>query len=1299
MKRIPQQISTIPDGKFFRPPAECQERGFALILVISLMGFLLVLLLGMLAVVQVELAVSSTQRSHEEARQNALYGLNVALGTLQKQMGPDQRVSTSAQLFDKTLRDTSPLVNLTGVWDTVESNDDGSPKLIGWLISGHEDDNELPDGINPVQADGTPADPKLEALMLGGGSVVDGQVEDYVAAPKVDIDATGQYAYWVSDEGRKARINLASRTERGEAAFAGTTSNVQTRLDLSSPSRASASVLTGLESMLFDNDTNLAKNVYHSASQAELMLSEPGGGASWQDALPEFYHDTTFHSVALQTDTRNGGLKKDLSLLFELSEEDFAKTPYTGSSSDEAFDDWPASVLPPTDSNYTDPATNDGVSYVFKEPVPEYGANAFIRGPTWAYLRSFYRLYYDVQNNGIEPVIETRPFSPNTEHMNSLFPGKGGKHGYLATLEADDGGDVRTKDGFVNSTVEVDKVTEQVTRLTGHPVMPVMNRAICTVSLYNDQNVPEYNLIKTEGQRGDDGTTSPTTYEYVPTGGKTDALALLIEPFVYLWNPYNVAIEFDGGFKINMGSIPFLISVTPAGMNVDIISYDGLDSSDFEQPQMTGVLADWAKINHDKFFSLVFMVGDTGQPIRMEPGEVMVFSSSFTSPKSYKELDDEYGHRVLPLSAGFNGNGGLVLGRRRNTADNFGVLVENYLVNRVNGQAVYDNVVNPFGTFHQIVMDPLSPDDYVVNLKLWGDRYAYIPHDREKEGSVDSLNDSTVYGYIPQDEIDSGGNANSIDTDYQRIWLELLAPDGNPSVMGWMEGDFPKPVNIGQVAVQGKFPLFYYGFYQNPVTPDTDKVLSTSEFNGTMSPFGHADPQFANFIVDGPPYSIQTAPLTDSTLDEIAHDGDHGFFGTTYSDSGGVTHLTVSEIPTYPLQSLASLQHARLSQTVFQPGLAIGNSWATGMVRRDVAYRANDGRYTQYDLSYLSNEALFDSYFFSSLTPEVDLSGNVQQGANLETTLTNMANEAQATGEFPQLRNQRMAFIGDSESLEGGGSSALVEDLSSLDGFSASASYFGVAGGFNINSLSVDAWDSLLASTLGADYSYLNPSGGMATVDNDQLTILPRTTLPNATSDSEWLGPKGLTPTQRHDLAKEIVKQIKLRGPYLNLADFVNRELTTSSVMSGEGETIFPGKAGAIQAAIDSLAINSGQHYNEAYDQGVTSAFYKDNVTTKTGVGTPQYLTQADVLTPLAPLLSARSDTFVIRAYGNVKNPLDDTVVSEAWCEAVVQRVPAYVDSTDSANTPVGGLDSDVNKDFGRQFRILSVRWLSEGDV
>src|SRR5690606_34130288 len=99
----------------------------------------------------------------------------------------------------------------------------------------------------------------------------------------------------------------------------------------------------------------------------------------------------------------------------------------------------------------------------------------------------------------------------------------------------------------------------------------------------------------------------------------------------------------------------------------------------------------------------------------------------------------------------------------------------------------------------------------------------------------------------------------------------------------------------------------------------------------------------------------------------------------------------------------------------------------------------------------------------------------------------------------------------------------------------------------------------------------------------------------------------------------------------------------------------------------------------------------------------PQFLTQADILSAVGGGLTARSDTFTIRAYGETLNPTLSSadagyIVARAWCEAVVQRLPEYVDSATDADASLAP-PAAVNKAMGRRFIIVSFRWLSPKDI
>jgi len=89
--------------------------------------------------------------------------------------------------------------------------------------------------------------------------------------------------------------------------------------------------------------------------------------------------------------------------------------------------------------------------------------------------------------------------------------------------------------------------------------------------------------------------------------------------------------------------------------------------------------------------------------------------------------------------------------------------------------------------------------------------------------------------------------------------------------------------------------------------------------------------------------------------------------------------------------------------------------------------------------------------------------------------------------------------------------------------------------------------------------------------------------------------------------------------------------------------------------------------------------------------GAPGFLTQADLLQPLGPVISARSDTFVIRCYGESRGS-SGRVAAQAWGEAVVQRIPDAVEAE-------GEQPFEVNHPLGRRFVVRHFRWLSPNEV
>jgi hypothetical protein len=105
----------------------------------------------------------------------------------------------------------------------------------------------------------------------------------------------------------------------------------------------------------------------------------------------------------------------------------------------------------------------------------------------------------------------------------------------------------------------------------------------------------------------------------------------------------------------------------------------------------------------------------------------------------------------------------------------------------------------------------------------------------------------------------------------------------------------------------------------------------------------------------------------------------------------------------------------------------------------------------------------------------------------------------------------------------------------------------------------------------------------------------------------------------------------------------------------------------------------------------------------------PASLMQSDILSVIGSALTTRSDTFTIRAYGDVsERPGSNVSLGSCWVEAVVQRTPEFCDASQPPETEVcsptdGGLHNpflkNTNKILGRRFQIISVRVLSPKEL
>lgn len=366
------------------------------------------------------------------------------------------------------------------------------------------------------------------------------------------------------------------------------------------------------------------------------------------------------------------------------------------------------------------------------------------------------------------------------------------------------------------------------------------------------------------------------------------------------------------------------------------------------------------------------------------------------------------------------------------------------------------------------------------------------------------------------------------------------------------------------------------------------------------------------------------------------------------------------ELPRQPLLSLGEMQHLHVKD---KGPFVFGNSRGKNL------------------------NIAFDRYFFSGLS-----------GSNMT---------ALAIGDLRErnLPNTGLKIL----SQKADGEETDATDILRTDGLGAQHMLQG--GAYNINSLDESAWRAVLR-TIRFDekhpFKYANVMGddrngelnsAVGTVLDDQTVLTAPGNITFESNGAAFLrfsqsaqetfkaekdraaekpliskakthlfrqGMRILSADEVNILAEKIVERIKERieekGLFRSLEDFLD---------------VWKNKESVLELAVRDAGLN------------------KDG--TKEIDFSSQYLTQADIMTALAPVLFTRSDTFVVRAYGEAMNGAD--VQGRTWCEAVVQRMPEPVRPANATGVATDAEYSQPPTNFGRKFKIISFRWLNESDL
>ncbi len=396
-----------------------------------------------------------------------------------------------------------------------------------------------------------------------------------------------------------------------------------------------------------------------------------------------------------------------------------------------------------------------------------------------------------------------------------------------------------------------------------------------------------------------------------------------------------------------------------------------------------------------------------------------------------------------------------------------------------------------------------------------------------------------------------------------------------------------------------------------------------------------------------PGNNLLHASLIGLTVDPAALHFVVFFDDTDLLDDGSGNYFRIFDFPAIDPVSVGSLQHLQVLQD--RP-FSIGNPWGD------------------------SHNAVFDRYFFSTV-PTEDATWN---------PLERLSNS------FVKVHD-----YSDNTTLE-----------EKLKGQFSSRNLL-VEGAFNMNSTSVEAWQAILSGIhlenwtyRFDDFSFTEPlppitrpsvkngffrlSHGADRQFSHPFEEYPQYPEIRPQEKKDWYkrpqqdwknayrsGMRELTAKEVKDMAEEIVRLLREKAnPFISMEQFVNSAL--------------------LQRSINATTINTVDGSN--YDSTLSANSIPFNA--------PSFLTQADILSSVAPFVQLRSDTFLIRAYGDVYNPIIQQTQGRAWCEALVQRVPEPVEFRDRTNTDLVAEDyNNPPGKFGRRFKIVHFRWLDSEDI
>ncbi|MGC6455231.1 MAG: hypothetical protein ACON39_06715 [Coraliomargaritaceae bacterium] len=1294
--------------------------GFALIIALSLMAFVMLLLLSITSLIRVESSTSASARGSFEAQMNAQLGAMVALGNLQKFAGLDQRVTARA---DVVLAE-DPEAGLpkgtsfwTGVWST-KTDSEGNPlndtldlelalndRQPRWLVSGQSTDyfkSLLDPDTDQVIFPDIPSEEFTVPIVRKGTAVTTEEQEVLVVKEPIEgmpDSKRGGFAYWVSDEGVKARVNLENPLD-----------DIDPDADyykFASAQQADPTVardFEGNQPFLYELSAWKDENVDISKISSPGMLPLLGALGDPSEVKRGFFHDFSTTSRSVFANVKEGGLKQDLSVAL-LDPEQSGLI-----DSDDKFGDL---IFPPAN------LSNNGIG----DPG----------GPKWVQLSDHYKYALNADDSS-----DTVLFKPGTNNEIGIAPVISRFHLIVQVVAARKGYHVNPPVdsplyGTMPSPAWPDAAENYGYRTGLWPMITLWNPydkdMTFDADLGMETDFSGISLVLNEQNRGKPRTKMPDGNGYAFGPWRINGMIVDFRELTDNSDP-NPQSWMKGrhkvGFTLNTEGLRI-----PAGRAVN-----------FSPPINSTISLDDATLNVLKPGGCEFFINGffTEEKHLVNPAP----SSGLTSPTrvAYESPSwHEFArHDNNPNSANY--------GKRSNY---------NRGASKLSFVAMRNIVAQEVSLYKSSFSGVPDPEDRFLNITF--NRGTFNRHFAQPDNATPRV--------VRTWEITSGGRNT------RQAGFRWIGPMGITKRFPF--SDTRSPVDIRSLHDETHPNGSLNGIARYMAMPEMNQkygngepVHITSQFN-PRAPFirepihvkaqnkrnvsGSTIYPFMYDFYQPTVYSYWTNPsLRDYPLHEYYttgidfEDNKYSPIGMTLNDLDGTNkRMSLFEAPTRVPLGIGQFMHANLmnvgylgwgtpdsgwggnfQQPVTSPSYAIGNSMASAhmaldMTREEIKKNSkmfgerlpdrwgvyqlltfpNGHSGAHYDYSYELNDALWDQFYMSTLIPGDE--GTIEYSA-----------------EDP-LPNARIRPWND--------------DLSDFDPLESkqSAAHLVLDGGFNINSTSVAAWEAVLGAlrdveTLGEQPQLDALKHHFSRFADPQLG--PSTDIPSYSNKDEFLSSyKSLTDDQISRLAEALVDEIKVRSqtyghPFLSLSEFINRSIRSEDVEAEELSRKRFTFTGPLQFAIDQSGVNGDPALDESWEHidegtGIWDSKYigyvpqdigpynKDSLQAIKSRGlyefAPGSLMQADILSKIGSSLVARSDTFTIRSYGESSMAISGDADSKAYLELTVQRIPNYIAHDDgiedAGDKPYESPTVAINERFGRSFRIVSSRWINEDEI